>query len=253
MARREPRLHVVLWKWSQPNPMTEYEPQHVNVMANMLTRNLEGIDHRIICVTDNAGGIMNCETFPLWPDAGNLKNATKFYLPSCYRRLKLYDPETQADMGISKGDRIMSIDLDTLITGPLHDLIAIEGRFVGWELKGTHRPKVFNGSLQMFTAGDLAHIWKDFDPATSPAAAARAGYLGSDQSWLSMKLIDQEGSVGLKPPLVSSYPLNVRLPLMCDSKARIDPKTRLIFYHGRIKPWSDEARKETGLTQRYWR
>jgi hypothetical protein len=244
---RQSMLHIVLWKWTQPNPMTEYTAEHVNVMVSMLNRNLANTRHRIVCVTDNPDGIVGCETFPLWKDAGDLLNATKVYLPSCYRRLKLYDPATQALMGIPAGDRIMSIDLDTVIAGPLDRLVATEGRFIGWELRGTYRPKVFNGSLQMFTAGDLAHIWKEFNPATSPKQAANAGFLGSDQAWLSMNLIGTPGATGLKWPLVASYPLNVRL------QNQLDPDTRIVFYHGRIKPWSDEARTETYITQRLWR
>lgn len=244
---KKPLLNIVLWKWNQPNPMTFYTAEHVNVMCSMLRRNLQGIPHRIICVTDDQSGLTECESFALWPDTGNIANATKKYLPSCYRRLKLYHNETQSDLGIGRDERIMSIDLDTLICGPLKELVETEGKFVGWEMVGTHHPKVFNGSLQMFTAGTMDFIWSSFDPMTSPRKAFEAGWLGSDQSWLSMNLVGKEGSVGVKWPLVASYPLNVRLP------ARHDHRTRVIFYHGRTKPWSPEARRETELTTRYWR
>lgn len=248
MARR-PLLNIVLWKWDQPGLKyaNGYTAEHVNVMASMLRRNLAGVPHRIICVTDASGGVTECESFPLWPDAGGIANATKTYLPSCYRRLKLYDPNTQQEMGIERGERIMSIDLDTLIVGPLHDVVHTPGRYVGWGMQGKHRPKVFNGSLQMFTAGDLDFVWKSFDPANSPRVANEAGYLGSDQSWLSMLLAEADDSVSLGWPTIASYSLNVRI------QKKVDPDTRIIFYHGHTKPWSPEAYEETGLTNRYWR
>jgi hypothetical protein len=244
---REPMLQIVLWKWEQNGFRHTYTAEHVNVMAAMLHRNLQGIPHRIVCVTDRTDGIANCETATLWTDANDLPNASGKQLPSCYRRLKLYDRETQKDIGIDKGDRIMGIDLDTLITGHLRDVVRTEGRFVGWELKGTEHPLVFNGSLQMFTAGDLQEIWSKFDPKESPREALRNGFRGSDQAWLSYNLVNKPGSVGLKWPLVASYPLQNRI------QGILKAETRIIFFHGSEKPWTPNAKFNTPWIARYWR
>lgn len=240
-------LQIVLWKWEQPNAKTVYLPDHVDVMCLMLRRNLQGIPHRIICVTDKEEGVHECETAPLWTDCDDLPNATGKHLPSCYRRLKLYDRATQQDIGIDKGDRIMGIDLDSLITGNMRKVVETEGRYVGWALKNYEQKTVFNGSLQMFTAGDLQEIWSGFDPATSPKEAAHAGFRGSDQSWLSYKLCGREGSVGLDWPLISSYPLHNRI------QGVLKHETRIIFFHGSQKPWDANARFHTPWIDRYWR
>jgi hypothetical protein len=240
------RVHIVLWKWSQPNERTTYTAHHVNVMAAMLKRNNK-LGARVICITDRADGISECETFPLWDDAGHLANATKPNLPSCYRRLKLYDLETQRSLGIEKGDRIVGIDLDSIVCGNIDGILQTEGRYVGWGLKGTHHLNVFNGSFQMFTSGDLQEIWTSFDPDTSPKECFRKGWLGSDQSWLSMNLVGQPGSVALKWPEVASYPLQVRLMGVHSAK------TRIMFFHGSIKPWTPQALKDTPFINRYWR
>lgn len=241
-------IHFVLWKWSQPGVDRDaYTAEHVNIMARMLMRNMVGHKYRVICITDDVAGISECKTHPLWDDCFDKPNASGAHLPSCYRRLKLYDPATQEAMGIKRGERIMSIDLDALITGHLREVVQTQGRFVGWELKGTYHPRVYNGSLQMFTAGDLADVWRKFDPHTSPMEANRAGYKGSDQAWLSMLLVNRKDTVGLKWPLIASYPLNVRL------QALHDARTRIVFYHGLTKPWSPAALRETRLTQQYWR
>lgn len=238
---------IVLWKWDQPNALEVYTANHVNVMVSMLRRNLDGIKARIICVTDDANGVTECETYPLWPDLNNRANRTNHVLPSCYRRLKLYDNATQRDMGFDVGDRIVSIDLDTLITNQLRDVLQTEGLFVGWELKGTYHERVFNGSFQMFTAGTLQWIWSEFDAQRSPNDAYNAGYLGSDQAWLSWKLVTRDDVVGLKWPQVASYPLHVRPPRSWDQR------TSLVFYHGRTKPWHPQAYRETELSKHFWR
>ena len=240
-------LQVVLWKWEQAGLNRSYLPEHVDIMCAMLRRNLHNTPHRIICVTDREAGVTECETAPLWQDHWDLPNGSGAHLPSCYRRLKIYDAQTQKELGIDKGDRIMSIDLDTVIANDIRRIVATEGRYVGWELKGRSHPRVFNGSLQMFTAGDLQEIWSDFDPRVSPSLAGKAGFLGSDQAWLSYKLVNREGSVGLKWPEVSSYPLQNKL----QSILRKD--NAIIFFHGGLKPWDQSAVREAPWIERYWR
>lgn len=243
----EMRFHIVLWKWYQKNAMECYRPEHVNAMVEMLKPNLKGLRWRIICITDDANKIDRCETFPLWRDCGELSNATKASLPSCYRRLKLYDPETQAKLGIKEGERIISLDLDSVICNSLVPTLSRPDRFVGWGLPGTYHPKVFNGSFQMFTAGDLAEIWKEFDPATSPAEAFAAKYLGSDQSWISYRLVNKPGCIGVEYPEFASYPNHVR------KLAHFRSDTAIVFFHGRRKPWHHVSMQESPWINRYWR
>lgn len=243
----EPRVHIVLWKWDQENCARSYTAEHVNVMAAMLHRNISALRYRIICITDNPHGITECETYPLWRDHADIPNATKPMLPSCYRRLKLYDRETQRALDIDEGDRICGLDIDAVICKDIAGILRTQGRFVGWELAGPLHSTVFNGSLQMFTAGDLQEIWSSFDPEVSPEQALVAGWLGSDQAWLSMNLIGKEGSVGLLWPEVASYPVNVIQGGVHSAK------TKLMFFNGMHKPWDDVTRKASPFIDRYWR
>jgi hypothetical protein len=243
-------LQIVLWKWQADGKSTRaYDPDHVNIMCAMLRRNLHGMPHRILCVTDRPAGIFECETHHLWTDHWELANASGPHLPSCYRRLKLYDRATQEDMGIEKGDRILSLDLDALICADIRALMLTQGEYVGWELRGQTKARVFNGSFQMFTARTLQDIWSEFndDPRKAITAAGQAGFKGSDQAWLSYKLINRETSVGLKWPDVSSYPLQNRV------QGILRRDNRIIFFHGNTKPWDDAARQATPWIDRYWR
>jgi hypothetical protein len=242
------RWHVVLWKWEPAEGVERhYAARHVNHMAVALRGACPGLDVRIVCVTDDPTGISQCETFPLWDDCNELRNATKPHLPSCYRRLKLFDWETQSEMGIAKGDRVVSLDLDALVTGNLPEVLRKEGVFVGWKLAGMLHDEVYNGSFWMFTAGTLRGIWAEFDPERSPQKAKLAGYLGSDQSWLSMNLIGKPGCTFIPYPTFASYPLH------CKRLGYFSTKHRLVFFHGRTKPWQPEAAKESNWIRRYWR
>lgn len=243
--------HIVLWKWAPHDAAREratYTAEHVNIVAGMIKANLHDMPYRIVCVTDDPAGITECETHPLWPHGDGMMNASGDHLPSCYRRLRLFDPAAQWEMGIPKGDRIVSIDLDVLVTGELGELLETPGLFVGWELKGTHHDRVLNGSFQMFTAGELAFLWKSFNPSTSPALAYRAGYMGSDQAWLSYHLaghLDREVQ-GRKWPQISSYALQNQIQGLFEAN-------RLVFFHGQQKPWQDATQARTPWIKRFWR
>src|SRR5690554_5669781 len=101
-------IHAVTWKWGQDYRHT-FCAEHVNVLERMVRRHYDG-DLRFVCVTDDPEGIEG-ETFPLWDDFKDVPNphgATEY--PSCFRRLKLFDPATQDAMGIKPGDRVVSLD-----------------------------------------------------------------------------------------------------------------------------------------------
>lgn len=227
-------MNVVFWKWKPRDGYTAlrvpYEAKAVNVATAMVRRNYRG-DVRVICVTDDPAGV-ECETFPLWSDCETLQNASGANLPSCYRRLKLFDPATQREMGIAEGERIVSIDLDTVITGELNPLFDRPDRFVGWAVEGTYHPRVFNGSMWMLRAGSHPEVWTTFNPATSPRKAAIAGYRGSDQAWISYRLrhcAGWEAGDG-----VYSYHKDVRGRSLPES-------ARVVMFHGKLKPWMPAA------------
>src|SRR5690606_29823554 len=135
-----------------------FSSEHVNVLERMVRRNYDG-DIRFICVTDDPVGIEG-ETFPLWDDFNDVPNphgATEY--PSCFRRLKLFDPATQAALGIAPGDRVVSLDLDTVVTGDLNALWDRHEPFVGWAVKNRFHDRVFNGSMWMLRARAFEQVW----------------------------------------------------------------------------------------------
>lgn len=253
-------LNIVLWKWKQPivhgrppPDRMEYTSKFVNIVTGMLQKQLLGIEYRVICVTDDAEGIeAPAQAFPLWDDHANLKNATGQHLPSCYRRLKLFDRETQQGMGIGVGERIVSLDLDSIVLGPLGDLFArIEASncvFAGWGVRGTYHQTVYNGSFWTFKAGrHLQKLWSDFDPAESPRLCLRKSFLGSDQAWISMHFTSRVDAMPIRFPDFASYPREVRRANV------LDRRTKIVFFHGARKPWQQMELRHQPWIQQHWR
>ena len=237
-------VNFILWKWHQDGFFLRYTAAHVNEMARRIRMNFIA-PHRIICITDDPAGVTECETFPLWDDFSHLKNASGNHLPSCYRRLKLFDPDTLGAMNINAGERVVSIDLDSLIIGDLRPVIFREGTFVGWAVPGTYHRRVFNGSIWMFQAGMHADLWAGFDPRSSPGECHKRGFLGSDQGWLSYNMATKAPGWVPHRDGVMSYPRDIRprrtLPKHC----------KIVFFHGRQKPWDASVLREAPWIKNY--
>ncbi len=207
---------------------------------------------KIICITDDPSGIEGVRTFPLWQDHYNLQNISGSQLPSCYRRLKLFDSEVLDSLGIPKGHAVVSFDLDAVVVQDFmwlfqqHSLQKYD--FVGWRVPGHRHRIVYNGSMWMFAAGAMDWAWKSFDPIKSPAAALANGYMGSDQGYLSHQLISAQRSGGWTPGEhgVLAYVRDV-------VKLRILPRhTRLVFFPGKNKPWMENTQRQQPWITRYW-
>lgn len=254
-------INILIWKWkphydTTPKPVQgrnpiksveTYTAAHVNTMAAMLRKNMHGDPMRIICITDDPTGIDKCETFPLWNDYNTLFNVSGKHLPSCYRRLKMFDLPTLNEMGIAKGQRVASIDIDSVIVGDMRPIFDKQGPFVGWGVRGTFHPRVFNGSFSMWDAGAWQDLWSTFNPIESPKQANAKGYFGSDQGWISMNLAKRVDVQSHGYPMMVSWPNEAR------RLGKIDIRNRVVFFHGRQKPWHPDTIRISPWITKYWR
>lgn len=244
-------IHVIVWLWTQPDFRESYTYKQVNQVSRMV-RGHTTMPVRILAVTDNVYGIdAPTETYPLWKDFENLPNATGRHLPSCYRRLRLFDHATQKAMGIKDGDVICSLDLDSIVTGDLDPLFKkitdSTAVFTGWGVRGTYHEMVFNGSFWAFKAGShLQHVWSDFDPGISPRETLAKMFLGSDQSWLSRQFAKRSDVQPIRYPEFASYPREVK------RMGKLDARTRIVFFHGARKPWHPIERQAHPWIVRHW-
>lgn len=239
-AARVP-LTVVCFKWRPPWPGTyrsTFTAEHVRTLRAMVARHY-ATPHRFVCVTDDAADLADVDTIPLWPDHATVPSPHGRGNPSCYRRLKLFDPT----IGALLGPRFVAVDLDTVITGDLRPLWDRPDDFMIW---GETDPRSFyNGSMMMLSAGARPHVWTTFNPKTSPRAAHKAGRFGSDQGWISHVLGPGESMWGRKDG-VYSYRVHI-----CPAGGALPPNARIVFFHGRVDPWSYDAQQIPWVREHY--
>lgn len=234
-------LTIVCWKWSSESYRVKFEPEYVNVLARMVKRCYPK-PHRMICITDDPRGITECETFKLWKDHREMANISGKHLPSCYRRLKLFSKEVAAELGAS---RLLSLDLDVVLTGDVSHIFDRSDPFVGWKVPGVYVDWVYNGSMWVFDVGPYAWIWDTFDPSRSPNLAKNAGYQGSDQGWISYCLKAREPGWG-RHEGVFSYPREIRHAVGLPQGAR------MVIFHGQRKPWDKRHSRDRTWISKHW-
>ncbi len=223
---------AVCWKWAPAKGYrSSYLPSTVHTLAAMVRRHYRS-DVRVICVTDDPAGIdSSVDVVPLWNDYADLPSPHGGKNPSCYRRLRMFHP----DIASVFGQRFVSLDLDTVIVGDVKPLWERTEDFVAWgdtnPLPGSH----YNGSMILHTAGTRPQLWNDFDPATSPGNARRAGCFGSDQGWISYRLGPGEAKWS-KADGVYSYRNHIR-----PNRGVLPENARLVSFHGAEDPWGAEA------------
>ncbi len=233
---------VVCYKWT---PVLGYRSTFnataVNTLKAMVRRHyLRPV--RFLCVTDDPAGLdPDIEALPLWNDYATLPSPHGGKNPSCYRRLRAFSPEIAAIYG----PRFVSIDLDCVITGDLRPLWDRPEDFVSWGDTNPQPGSHYNGSMLLMTAGARRQVWDRFDPKLSPQQAKRAGCWGSDQGWISYCLGPGEAK-WTKADGVYSYRNDLR------DRQVLPENARVVFFHGRVDPWSDAARNIPWVRQ-HWR
>lgn len=223
-------LTVVTWRWRpKPGYRSTYAPETVRVLRNMVARHYPH-PHRFVCVTDDATGLDDIDTVPIWDDFANVPSPHGESNPSCYRRLRAFHPE----IGRVFGDRFVSLDLDTVIVGDLTPVWQRPEDFVIWGDTGPRSR--YNGSMFLMSAGCRPQVWTDFDPTHSPDQAKSAGFWGSDQGWLSYRLGPDETKWSYADG-VCSYRNHI-LP----NNGALPAGARIVFLHGKNDPWDAHVR-----------
>lgn len=183
---------MVLTLWQGWRPV--YTFRDVRATARLLRA--AGFDtpaDRIICATNEVPSVWmppEVELVPLWPEPTGAETKGR---PTCFRRLRLFDPVLQAQLGIEPGDIVMSVDLDTLPMGPMRHLLRELEASDFCAMDGMAAR--LHGSLWAFRAGCHQDLWADFHPKRSPLTMHAEGYhkglrrqIGSDQAWMSYRL-----------------------------------------------------------------
>lgn len=241
---------IVTWKWKGESGYSRemFDARSVNHLAAMVRRYFPE-PHDFVCVTDDSRGIdpkLVEVVSPLWPRQEELaaaRTAHGSYAPSCYRKLRAFDPDLA-----EFGSRFVVLDLDMVATAELAPLFDRDEDFV--MVRDPSHVHQFNGSLLMMNAGARPQVYNDFDPATSPKESLAAGYFGSDQGWISYKLLGDRAAQKQEAMFTKEHGVYSYLR---DRLGRFGPPAdcRLISFHGLVKPWHQQAQAHSWVRE-HW-
>jgi hypothetical protein len=173
-------LAIVAYFWRDPardaqNRGYTFNHDHVRTLRNMVRRNCSA-PHRFICVADET--IEDIETVPLdW----------RKHVPGtvCIRLMQHNVEWCRSNLG----ERVLSLDLDVVITGSLDHIVSRTEDAIFWRNPNFGQPQraFYQSSVQLFSAGARPQLWEDFDPEQTPRWMNwRFG--GREQAWISERL-----------------------------------------------------------------
>lgn len=245
-------ISVVVWKWHKPGYRSTFDASTVNTSHSMFKRKLR-LPFRMICVTDDTAGIngsVECVDIRSLPsyEYMSVANPSNPNNPSCYVRLAIFHPKASQWFG----DRIVSTDLDNVLTDDVTPLFDRPDDFVIWggqtqALRGGRLYNWYNGSLMMLRAGARPQVFDDFDPRVSPARAHAAGCRGSDQGWIAHSLGHRESIWGTADG-VYSYRVHV-----APAGGRLPVGARFVAFHGVHDPWQATIRAKHSWVREHYR
>jgi hypothetical protein len=219
-------LKIVCFKWKPKHfYRTQFSADAVNILRNMVRRNLQ-LDHEFICITDDPSGIDNdIHIIPLWQNP--IEDFGGITKPNCFKRIKAFS----TDMENIIGKRFCWLDLDCVITGDITQLLDNNIDFRIW--KSTNPANYYNASMVLMNAGTRKEVWEDFTPQ-SPHMAANRGHVGSDQSWISYKLGNKEAKFTALDGVYSYRQIMNRV---------LPDNAKIVFFPGKFNPWDSHIQQ----------
>ena len=184
---------------------------YVDILADMVARNIsKEVSYKFICFTDTPGDYdSEIDVRPL-PFEG---------LDGWWNKLALFKDGIFPD-----GDRILYLDLDTVITSGLDEIIKYEGEFA--ILRDFYRPDGLQSSVMIWRVGVAGKIWQSFQVNDFPKID------GGDQAW-----IERCAQLGIITPdiLQDLYP-HCFVSYKVHAKNNIPKSAKMVVFHGQPRP-----------------
>lgn len=180
--------------------------EYVNILADMVARNIsDKTVYKFICFTDTPQGIdKEVDIRPL-PIEG---------LEGWWNKLSFFKEGL-----FPEGDRILYLDLDTVITSGLDEIIKYDGEFA--ILRDFLRQEGCQSSVMAWKAGAHTNIWYEWIAAGLP----KTEY--GDQIWIE-KIVNPDYLQDLFPDYFVSY----KLSAIKEPPAR----SKVVVFHGQPRP-----------------
>lgn len=221
-------LTVVCFLWGR-----RYSPEHVNRLYRAVKRNLSRA-HRFVCICDNGSG--------LDPDIHRVDIDRSLYAGiknSRFPKLMIFRPDAAEWLG----ERILSLDIDSVIVSSLDPLVDRDEDIVLWRNPrfGTNAIAApYNSSVMLLRAGTRPGVWRGFDPAMTPKLLEELGTRGSDQHWISRN-VGNEAAWTSEDGIYS-----------CFEVEDLPSNARIVTFPGKHDPALPETRERYSWIDRYW-
>lgn len=172
-------LVVSCFWWTENDWPASYTADHVRQLKDAVRKNLT-IPHEFVCLTDNV------EAFELDHDIRAVPLDMTTAIPGTeFVKLMTFSPEAKNTIG----DRILQLDLDTIIVGNLDKIVDRDEDTVVWRNPArlpydnpVRRRCFYNGSVILHRAGTAPHIFTGFVPEY---ARKLGGPFPTTQEWMS--------------------------------------------------------------------
>jgi hypothetical protein len=175
-------ITVATYWWSpdsqKPSGYHAYGPDDVRLLQRMVARYMSQM-HDFAVITDRPEFFADDEHIRAVPI-----DKTTHVPGTCFVRLMTFSPAARESIG----EKVLQLDLDTVIVGGLDSIVSRTSDIVMWRNPSripwdapskAGRP-YYNTSMLLHRTGTLTHIWEEFDP--------RAPRYRDDQWLLSDKL-----------------------------------------------------------------
>lgn len=181
--------------------------QYVNTLFDMVRRNLEaGFPGSFVCFTDNPKGLADdIEARPL-PECG---------LFGWWNKLALFKPGLFPD-----GERIVFLDLDTVIVGRLEEIFDYARDFA--VLSDFYQPHKGASGVMLWRAGYADKIWTEWEAKDRPMVS------GGDGAWIDSVFPDADRLQDLYPGMFASF--------KADCNPYPPAKSSVVCFHGLPRP-----------------
>lgn len=246
IAEREPsldrsKLTVACVKWG-----SKYDATYVNRLYRGVRKHL-ALKHEFKCLTDDASGLDDGIQISMLPKDTPL---TTWWLKAC-----LFEPTISK---IRHG-RVLYLDLDTVIVGPLDRLVVdlatkcnnVIAVLATDEIANEVRPRGYNSSVMLWTAPEHSHIYHLLVDAPGAFAAVTSVVYKFDH-WLEMLFDNLIILQTLCPGAILDY--NTHIALKEDDAAAQEeapPESAAIVVFP-LKPKPHELVRSKGWVKRYW-
>ena len=209
--------------------------EYTNILFDSVRRNLRGgMEGEFWCFTDDYADKRKCVEYH--PDI-HVFPLPGLELKGWFNKLALFRPGL-----FDPGDRIVYLDLDTLICGPIEWLAEYDGPFAA--CGDFFYPGQLQSAVMTWFAGFGEEIWNEYVWAERPEV------LGGDQVWI-QQVLERRGYEyrvlqDLFPGMFVSYKA---------SGGRIPETAHVVCFHGHPRPhevltgWVPEVWKIGGLTR----